>query len=1281
MMNAGHSSGKWVGRVWKVAARGYAACLSALLLVILVTGAVAVPSAPARAQTVNCTGGPVAVVHPQSVRVFVDVSAGTCGINQAALTRELGDVEVRIGPDFGLGRVSGFRYNAAGAGLASRFQKCDFGDGDGDKGIGSCRSSAPLLDTNLTGTFEWDSTTIDAPYFTDRRLTVNYSVAANGGTITSAQVTILSPEINVTGNGQSIASGDVTPDAADHTSFGTAAVTGGTVSRTFTIQNTGDGDLELGNNAVSLAGTHAGDFSVTAQPPVIVSPGDPRTFTVTFDPTAVGVRQATVSIANNDADEAPYTFAISGTGSVAPPEINVTGNGQSIAIGDASPTTADHTDFGSVGVSAAAFSRTFTIENTGAGALTLGANAVSVGGADAARFTVTAQPATSVAASGSTTLTVAFDPLIDGAANATLSIANDDADESPYTFAITGTGTGGAPEINVTGNAQTITSGDVTPTPADHTDFGNIGVAAGTITRTFTIQNTGTSTLTLGANAVSVGGAGAALFAVTAQPATSVAASGSTTFNVAFDPATNGAVTATISIANDDADEAPYTFAVTGTGTGGAPEIAVTGNGQNIAHTDATPDAADHTDFGAMLVPAGTVVRTFTIQNSGSATLNLGANAVSIAGANAADFSVTAQPGGQVAAAASSQFTITFDPSALGARTAMVSIANDDADEAPFTFAISGTGQAAVPEIAVRGNAIEIVSADVTPSTADLTDFGSADIATGTVVRSFTIANTGTGTLTLGPNAVSLAGANAADFAVTAQPPVNVAAGASTTFTLTFDPAAAGARAATVTINNDDADESPYTFAIQGTGQVGGTITLVQTVTGPDVTTEFSSSTAALNTTLTSVGGTATRTITAVPVGTHTVTAANLAALGYGITAISCNDNNSSADVANASATIVLAGGETVICTFVVVESRAATSRMIADFLGARGTFLLSNQPGSSRRTGRFSNNAGGSGTTGSLSAFGLSGPIPVPLQAAFSGETLNFASSHGWGAAVTRTLPGAEKRLGANDDAPDGKRPVLDLDKRTVWIEGTIAGFDDRQSEGTFGVVYAGADQLVTPDILLGALVQYDWFRQEQDTGGGKVTGRGWMAGPYATFRLDESLFADIRFAWGKSRNDITPLGTYTDTFDTTRWLGSGAFIGDFNHEDWSIQPTISLAYLRETQKRYTDSLGIDIPGQSVSQGEVTAGPHIGYSYLFEAGDRLDPFVSLEGAYVFGDDGLYSDGSLAKEVSGLRARLGYGLDWRNEAGQSLSVSGSYDGIGTDAKILGVSLKLSVPLN
>ena len=125
-----------------------------------------------------------------------------------------------------------------------------------------------------------------------------------------------------------------------------------------------------------------------------------------------------------------------------------------------------------------------------------------------------------------------------------------------------------------------------------------------------------------------------------------------------------------------------------------APEINIQGNGNDIVSGNTSPSTSNHTDFGQAAVIGGTVVRTFTIQNTGSANLNLTGSSpyVTISGANAADFTVTATPSTPIAAASSTTFNITFDPSASGLRTATVSIANDDSDENPYTFAIQGTG-------------------------------------------------------------------------------------------------------------------------------------------------------------------------------------------------------------------------------------------------------------------------------------------------------------------------------------------------------------------------------------------------------------------------------------------------------------------------------------------------------------------------------------------------------------------------------------------------------------
>ena len=160
---------------------------------------------------------------------------------------------------------------------------------------------------------------------------------------------------------------------------------------------------------------------------------------------------------------------------------------------------------------------------------------------------------------------------------------------------------------------------------------------------------------------VAFAGADPGDFTVTMQPATPVAGAGNTTFTVTFDATTTGLRTATVSIANSDADENPYTFAIAGMGI--APEIDVLGMGISIANGDTTPTVTDDTDFGDALADGGIVTNTFTVANSGGADLNLtGMPIVAVAGANPGDFTVTMQPATPVAGAGNTNFTVTFDP-------------------------------------------------------------------------------------------------------------------------------------------------------------------------------------------------------------------------------------------------------------------------------------------------------------------------------------------------------------------------------------------------------------------------------------------------------------------------------------------------------------------------------------------------------------------------------------------------------------------------------------------
>jgi hypothetical protein len=155
--------------------------------------------------------------------------------------------------------------------------------------------------------------------------TYHYRVAAEnteGITYGTDQTfTTLSPEINLQGNATSIADGDATPTTTDHTDFGSVPAASGSITRTFTIQNTGSATLNLTDASpyVTINGTHAGDFSVSSSPSSSISPGSSTTFQISFDPSAIGTRSATLSIANNDSDENPYNFSVRGTGANSAP--------------------------------------------------------------------------------------------------------------------------------------------------------------------------------------------------------------------------------------------------------------------------------------------------------------------------------------------------------------------------------------------------------------------------------------------------------------------------------------------------------------------------------------------------------------------------------------------------------------------------------------------------------------------------------------------------------------------------------------------------------------------------------------------------------------------------------------------------------------------------------------------------------------------------------------------------------------------------------------------------
>ena len=382
------------------------------------------------------------------------------------------------------------------------------------------------------------------PTTSDRTATVTITssdLSTKTVTVTQAgRIIVPQPVIGIQGNSVSISSHGNTPSFADQTNFGSAEVTNGTATRTFNIQNTGEGALTFSTSTapVTIGGANASDFSVTTLPASTIDAGGSGSFIIQFDPSAEGTRTATVSVWSNDATQDPYTFSIQGDGVI----------GRDVFVsGITNPATANgiYTYQG--------------IQNE----FQYWKNTIS--GYYIYNKTYQGYHSWNIDADNDDTHVNFF--------------ANDHLeDASPVNVTLftmdRGSGASGIPlirysepKMTVLGNSSEIMNGDQTPSVADDTEFGQGIVGSDLIVKEFIVKNDGNLLLTLTGAApyVTVTGANASDFNVSQIPANEIPVNGTTRFQVTFRASVVGVRSATISIASNDATPV-YSFNIQGSG-------------------------------------------------------------------------------------------------------------------------------------------------------------------------------------------------------------------------------------------------------------------------------------------------------------------------------------------------------------------------------------------------------------------------------------------------------------------------------------------------------------------------------------------------------------------------------------------------------------------------------------------------------------------------------------------------------------------------------------------
>jgi len=430
------------------------------------------------------------------------------------------------------------------------------------------------------------------------------------------------------------------------------------------------------------------------------------------------------------------TVAISDNAGGSPQAVQLSGTGDATVAVTVSPTSLS---FGNQLLGTLGTPQGVTVTNAGAAAISITSLAISNG------WTETDNCLPAIPANSSCKISVVFAPTAGGNQSGSITLT-DDAKNSPQIVTLSGTAL--APVVTL--STQSLTFAGQVP-------------ATSSAPQTILLTNTGTGELT----PLTISTTGD--FAQTNNCTVPVNPGTACTIGVTFTPSAPGPRTGTLTL-TDNATNSPQTVTLSGTGLAAVASLSATS-----------------LTFSGQALSTQSASQTLTLTNTGS--VALAPLAISASG----DFAQTNTCAGSVAPSASCVISVTFTPTAVGARSGVLTL-TDNALNSPQSVSLSGTGQA------------PLVSLSATSLT-----FSGQTVSTQSAPQTITLTNTGNLTLS------SLTIARTGNFAETNTCPASLAAGASCTISVTFSPLGAGSQSGTITLT-DNAANSPQTIPLSGTG-------------------------------------------------------------------------------------------------------------------------------------------------------------------------------------------------------------------------------------------------------------------------------------------------------------------------------------------------------------------------------------------------------------------------------------------------------------------------------
>jgi len=316
--------------------------------------------------------------------------------------------------------------------------------------------------------------------------------------------------------------------------------------------------------------------------------------------------------------------------------------------------------------------------------------------------------------------------------------------------------------------------------------------------------------------------------------------------------------------------------------------------------------------------------------------------------------------------------------------------------------------------------------------------FGNQTVGTQSAAQSVTLSNTGSSTLTI--SSITFTGADASDFAQTDTCGSTLAANTNCTISVTFTPAAAGARTATLNVT-DNASNSPQTASLSGTGVAAPNFSL--TATTPASVTAGSNTTSTVTVSpVNGFTGAVALTVSGLPSGATGTFSPTSISGGSGSSTLTISTTTSTAagsytlTITGTSGSLIQTTNVTLTVTVVAVSISPTT----ASVQTTKTQQFTATVTGTSNTAVTWEVNAvtGGNSTVGTISTSGLyTAPTAVPSPATVTVTAVSQANT-AQSASATVTVTAASSPLTVTLTAPANNFKVT---AEPVTMTATVSG------------------------------------------------------------------------------------------------------------------------------------------------------------------------------------------------------------------------------------------------